>query len=382
MLPSRRGAGLKHFRDKKRLARDFGLALGSCGLLACLALGPMPARAQDSAGETAPESSGETPPEDVKGARRPDPAWIVSWQFSNDMFGGSDAHFTHGTRISALSPDGFVPDIIERAGEALPLFPDDGNLRVTYSLGQDIFTPSDISEHALIEDDRPYAGWTYLGVGLVSENGDRLDNLELNVGMIGPASLAEKMQTEYHRLIDIQLPEGWDNQLHNEPGVVLYYERKWRNILKAELTELPVFDNLGVDLTPHLGGALGNVFTYAAAGLTLRLGEDLPDDYGAPRLRPALPGSDYFRPDDSFGWYFFAGAEGRLVARNIFLDGNTFRDSHSVDKIPTVLDMQAGLAVMLGERVRLAYTHLWRTKEFHGQDSPDQFGTLSLSVRF
>src|SRR5690606_26093169 len=133
---------------------------------------------------------------------------------------------------------------------------------------------------------------------------------------------------------------------------------------------------------PHLGGALGNIYTYGAGGFTLRFGEDLPDDYGPPRIRPALPGSDYFRPIDWFGWYFFAGAEGRIMARNIFLDGNTFKDSHSVDKRPFVLDLQAGLAINLGGRVRLAYTHLWRSKEFKGQDAAHQFGTLSLSVRF
>ena len=315
-------------------------------------------------------------------ARGPDPAWIITAQFSNDLFGGSDRHFTHGTRISALSPDEAVPPFIEDAAKALPLFPADGNIRVTYSLGQEMFTPERIEVRELIEDDRPYAGWTYFGVGLVSENGERLDNLELNVGMIGPASLADKTQIEYHKLIGVQVPEGWDNQLHNEPGVVLYYERKWRNLWEARISDLPVLDELAVDVTPHLGGALGNVYTYGAGGLTLRLGEDLPDDYGPPRLRPALPGSDYFRPDDWFGWYFFAGAEGRVIARNIFLDGNTFRDSHSVDKYPVVLDVQAGLAIMLGERVRLAYTHLWRTKEFREQDAPDQFGTVSLSVRF
>ena len=343
---------------------------------------PAPAAAQegptpDPATDAAPDPTSEMAPE-----KGPDPAWIVTTQFSNDLFGGSDRHFTHGTRFSALSPDDTVPDFIERAAKALPLFPQDGKLRVTYSLGQEIFTPEDIEQRSLIEDDRPYAGWTYLGVGLVSENGDRLDNLELNVGMIGPASLADKTQTEYHKLIGVTVPEGWDNQLHNEPGVVLYYERKWRNLLGVKLTDLPVLNNLGVDVTPHVGGALGNVYTYAAGGLTLRLGEDLPDDYGPPRLRPALPGSDYFRPNDWFGWYFFAGAEGRLVARNIFLDGNTFQDSHSVDKYPMVLDVQAGLAIMLGERVRLAYTHLWRTREFREQKDPDQYGTLSLSVRF
>lgn len=351
--------------------RSLGGALFSAAfLLHCL-----PAIAQEPAAQPAP-------PQAEEDRRGPDPAWIVTGQFSNDIFGGSDAHFTHGTRLSALSPDDQVPDFLERTAKWLPLFPEDGKLRITYSLGQDIFTPERIEEYDLIEDDRPYAGWLYGGIGLISENGRQLDNLELDIGMVGPASLAEQTQTEYHKLIDVQVPEGWDNQLENEPGVVLYYERKWRNIWNAELGDFAMLNNLGIDLTPHLGGALGNVYTYGAGGFTIRFGEDLPSDYGPPRIRPALPGSDYFRPDDWFGWYLFAGFEGRVVLRNIFLDGNTFRDSHSVDKYPLVGDLQAGIAIMLGERVRLAYTHLLRTREFREQDAPDQFGTFSVSVRF
>ena len=63
--------------------------------------------------------------------------------------------------------------------------------------------------------------------------------------------------------------------------------------------------------------------TYLEVGATLRIGNDLPNDYGAPRIRPSLPGSNFFLPRDNFGWYLFAGAGGRAVAYNIFLDGNT-----------------------------------------------------------
>jgi len=89
---------------------------------------------------------------------------------------------------------------------------------------------------------------------------------------------------------------------------------------------------LDADVLPHFGGALGNVFTYGAAGVTLRIGSGLEDDFGPPRIRPSLPGSAYFLPGKGFNWYLFAGLEGRAVLYNIFLDGNTFTDSHSVDK--------------------------------------------------
>ena len=67
--------------------------------------------------------------------------------------------------------------------------------------------------------------------------------------------------------------------------------------------------------------------------------------------------------------------------RNIFLDGNTWKDSRSVDKKPLVGDLQAGLAITING-TRIAYTHVIRSKEFDGQDQHDEFGALSVSFNF
>jgi lipid A 3-O-deacylase len=173
------------------------------------------------------------------------------------------------------------------------------------------------------------------------------------MGMVGPASMAENLQTFWHSSLGLHVPEGWDNQLHNEPGVVLYYEQALR------LGKSRPFNGLKVDAVPHFGGALGNVYTYGAAGFTVRLGSNLDDDFGPPRIRPSLPGSGFFRPQNGLSWYLFAGMEGRAVLRNIFLDGNTFTDSHSVDKKPLVGDLQAGL-VFQWSRFRFSYTQIFR----------------------
>src|SRR3546814_19464689 len=97
---------------------------------------------------------------------------------------------------------------------------------------------------------------------------------------------------------------------------------------------------------------------------------------------PALPGSAEFCPSVWFGKYIVAGAECPLMVRNIFLVGNKFEDSHSVDKYPLVFDLQAGTAVDLGKRVRIACAQLWRSREFREQEAASQFGTFSVSVRF
>ena len=71
----------------------------------------------------------------------------------------------------------------------------------------------------------------------------------------------------------------------------------------------------------------------------------------------------------------------RYVARNIFLDGNTFTDSHSVDKRPFVLDLQVGVTLAF-ENVQLSFMQVFRTREFRRQTEADRFGVARAAVRF
>ena len=302
---------------------------------------------------------------------------ILTLQFENDYFGHADGHFTHGTRIAWMSGENDVPDWAHEAASHVPLFAEGASTRMVYSLSQSIFTPNDIRDPEVIPNDRPYAGWLHAGFGLVSVSDTRLDNLELSLGVVGPASLAEDVQTTWHRAFDFPHPAGWSHQLKDEPAVMLTYARTWRH-----WRTFP-FLGLSGDIEPDVSASLGNVLTQGGAGFTVRIGNDLSQhfDYGPPRIQPSLPGSDFFAVRDGLGWYVFAGAEGRAVGHNIFLDGNTFAKSYSVDRRVLVGDLQIGLAVFIG-RVRLAYTQVYRTKEFVTQDHADQFGSISLSVAF
>ena len=308
--------------------------------------------------------------------REPDHASILSLQWENDIFTGrgTDRHYTNGLRVSLLRGDDKVPGWLLSVARALPWFPDGGYVRGSWALGQNLYTPGDIRERELIVDDRPYAAWLYLGRGLVLENGRVLDIMELSLGVVGPAAFGEPVQKGIHEFIDSPDPRGWDNQLGNELAVQAIWQRKWRRLHDA------ADRGFGVDLLPHVGGALGNVFIYGAAGATARLGFDLPADYGPPRIQPSLPGSEFFVASKRLSGYLFLGAEARFVLRDMFLDGNTFRSSHSVEKHWLVADFQAG-AALLSRGVRLAYTYVVRTEEFDLQDGHDAFGTFTLSVR-
>ncbi|MDA1072214.1 MAG: lipid A deacylase LpxR family protein [Proteobacteria bacterium] len=346
----------------------------------CLALLGHPAMADE---ETVVSSDGteivldELPtPQDRQPAELP--GSVITLQVENDVFTTSDdGQYTHGMQAEWLSAPGDVADFIRQGADVLPLFNTGGDLRGSFTVGQSMYTPDDIDDPDVIANDRPYAGWLYSNFGLLSDTGQRLDKMVLSLGVVGPASFADRTQKWFHEVIDSPDPKGWSNQLHNEPTINLFYER--------QLRMLSPFKVLGIegDLTPHYGGALGNAFTYGAVGATIRLGTDLVQDYGPPRIQPSLPGSGYFTPR---GWdqpnaYLFAGVEGRAVARNIFLDGNTFGSSHSVGHKVFVGDLQFGAAITWGD-MRLSLTHVIQTKEFDGEDGGDQFGAVSFSMAF
>ena len=136
----------------------------------------------------------------------------LSLVFENDLFYDTDRNYTNGVRASWLSsPDG-RPAWALRAARWFPLFPDGGAVRTSYAVGQNMYTPEDIALRDPPLDDRPYAGWLYGSIGLIAETGRRLDQLELTLGVVGPASLAEQTQTFVHEITGSRGPRGWDTQ--------------------------------------------------------------------------------------------------------------------------------------------------------------------------
>ena len=194
---------------------------------------------------------------------------------------------------------------------------------------------------------------------------------------MGPESYARDIQETVHEWVGSDDPKGWSNQLKNEPTLVVAYELKYR-LWQTGFGHWPEFD-----IIPHAGAALGNVYTYANAGAEIRFGYNLPLDFGTGPVRPVgeatVSAADARSP--SFGFHFFVGVDGRAVLQNIFLEGNTFTDSHEVDKKPFVADIMAVASLKI-KNFRLSYTHVFRTKEFDEQEEDQIFGSISLAYIF
>ncbi len=326
----------------------------------------------------------------AQGGGGPRQAWTleggaVSFVNENDLYGGTDENYSNGLLLDLVSgpraqlPRGFLNRVV----------PDFAQVRHTdwrtgVGLGHAIFTPSDIEAENPDPNDRPYAGWLFASFSFFGEMkpdttrpDDRiLDLARLEIGVVGDAAFGEQVQSDFHEFINGVDPKGWRFQLKNEPAFVVRLERQRRR-------ELLDFGPVQLEGGARLGGALGTVETSASVGADLRFGNGLSGDFGPARLRPSAGGASFFdAPAGTLGSaYVFAGVEARGVARNIFLDGNTFQDSRSVDKEPFVFDAQAGAAVRVG-KTRVAFTYVARTEEFKNQDGAAQFGAVTLSRRF
>lgn len=292
----------------------------------------------------------------------------------NDSFTGTDRNYTSGVQMSYLSRAERVPNWLRRAAVLFPDVNDRSKLRAGFSLGHSIFTPTEITQPLLIEDDRPYASYLYGGIAVVVETETRLDTWLLNLGIVGPSARGEEVQNGLHEKIGSPTAEGWTNQLRDQLAGALVSERRWRNLFQDDVYRL------GIDINPHVGFSLGNTNTYVNGGVTLRVGNDLANDFGPPRIRPSLPGSSYFETQDGFAWYLFAGIDVRYVAYNGFLERDPDRAENKIDPKVWVADAQAG-AVLMWRRLRLSYTYIYRTDEFEQQLRPDEFGSLALSVK-
>ncbi|MEW6600989.1 MAG: lipid A deacylase LpxR family protein [Nitrospirota bacterium] len=311
----------------------------------------------------------------------------VHWE--NDAFVGTDADYTNGIKLTLSTPyksgEGrpHLPSWSYPIINRLPFVNDPAVPRaVSLSVGQDIYTPEDTDRKDIVEDERPYAGISYISTGYHSKSEGRKNSWELIIGIVGRHSYAKDVQNWVHRVIASQLAKGWDNQLKDEPLFEAVYESQWR------LFRSGGGKGFGYDVIPHLGGRAGNMNIYANTGAEVRFGWGLPENFGTCPIRAGCETNS--EPDisessepgrEQSGVHFFLAADGRFVIWDITLDGNTVRDSHSVDKETLVADLMAGIGMEYG-RFNTSYSYIYRTKQFKTQERNQIFGAVSVSYSY
>ncbi len=299
---------------------------------------------------------------------------------NDKYFAGTDQHYTNGFKLTWIGETDLNKSrrFVQEAARFIPwMNPEhtDWHYKVGFALGHDTYTPGDTETAAPIPGDRPYAAWLYGSILLHAQMDNQLRLVELSVGVVGPSALGEEIQNAWHDVINVPHANGWANQLHDEPGLQLSWERRYRTWQWTEADASP----FGIDLVLRHRVTLGNVATHLAGGAVVRVGWHMPADFGADLIRPGGGNTPNDGGPDRFSAYVYASGEVRAVARDIFLDGNSWRASPSVNKRPVVADLNLGF-VLHWPRFQLAYTQNYRTKEFYGQDRRDVFGSVGFSI--
>ena len=312
-----------------------------------------------------------------------------SLYIENDVFAGDDDQYTNGLKLTwsryglRQLPENawahrWLYPVVKRLG-----FQDrpDSEKALTFSVGQNIYTPKDIEKKELIKDDRPYAGITYIEIGFHRKFENRMHTFGLCAGIVGPHSYAEQLQTFGHDILNSDEANGWDHQLEDEPVLCLIYN------YKRKFFQSNIGSGFGGDAVFNTGGGIGNVKTYYNIGMLMRYGWNVPNDCGNFPIQPAtcfnaeFQGSSYDNRQRGFGLHFFLSADSQLVLHDIFLDGNTFRDSHSVDKKPVVGIFMGGVGLVYG-KIKTILAYVVRTKSFETQKDPEVFGSINMSFQY
>jgi lipid A 3-O-deacylase len=197
---------------------------------------------------------------------------------------------------------------------------------------------------------------------------------ELKLGMVGPASQAEHVQKDFHKLIGADEPMGWDTQLPDEPVINVGYTAGyvWRDGKAGKAAEWRLIP-IG-----HVG--LGTYFTGVGLGMYGEIGWNLVKALGTTSLREGFNAVSTVGVGPVHGWSvsFFGGAGGFGVAHYLPLDGTVFKDSRSVDTKPFVGTGSLGFAVR-HQSIVVSLAASYSTKAFDAQKKAAEFGTLSVS---
>lgn len=246
----------------------------------------------------------------------------------------------------------------------------------SFAIAQKIFTPENTRAKTLLTDDQPYAGWLYGAFGASFYRDEIGHAWEISLGTVGPSALGQEVQHEFHRLSQDPRPQGWAHELKDEPTLQLSYQLRRPFLLTGERT------SYYADLIPYGAVGLGNVLIAAQAGGFLRAGYGLGDSLMS-AWHPGMGSGPPGWPKDSRSWgvFGFVGLSGAAVAHNLFLDGNTYQSSHSVDKLPFVHAVEWGVALRV-KQVLASWRHITVSPEFRERRRYHDFASFQISLFF
>jgi hypothetical protein len=179
-------------------------------------------------------------------------------------------------------------------------------------LAQKIFTPRRTDDDPITHPgSRANAAWLYVEDAARFLARSHATEVSVAVGVTGPPALGSFAQRFAHSFAPgFNKPIDWSTQIGFEPGVIVRYAYTRR------------LGRDGIEILPRVAAEAGNITTAAEVGVRMRTGINLQHAWLAPSIARQIELA------------FVVGMTGRAIARDIFLDGNSFDDRLQVGHEP------------------------------------------------
>lgn len=305
-------------------------------------------------------ASAEWKPEKMKGLGKDqdfDKGWSVSLE--NDLLAGGarDKDFTYGLNFvhRGERSRNWLPNptaLHARMDSALGFHKPAGlQLRGhSFELGLYGFTPEDISQAQVIEDDRPYASLVYATSthNSVDVESDTALSSSLSIGILGLDAVGE-LQNGLHEAVDGKQAQGWDTQISDGGEPTFRYAVGKHRLLQSEAE--------GFEAKTSVHVSLGYI-TETSYSLSFRKGQ-LNSRWWEFDPELTLYGENSALANSGASErYFWGGIALKARAYNSFLQGQ-FRESlHSYNFSGlrhVLLEAWAGYTVSFAQHYRFSY---------------------------
>ena len=302
----------------------------------------------------------------------------MSFTFDNDTLINDDSGYSNGLFLSTYDVGGQTEAMSAHDFWVSPLMWSMPAQRPraganTYTIGQVMNTPSDITVADPPLSELPYSGMLFFTNNYLKIFDDVADRVGVTIGVVGPLSGAEATQKFVHDLTDANEPKGWDTQLENELVFQLTRGRIWRSWIST---------SGNIDLLTVADVEIGTISSSVNGGFIVRYGRDLISSFSIPLLstsRTTNPASI------EGGWYIYAGFSAGYIFNQIFTDGNTFRDSRSIDYDPERVGASVGVAYSW-QNYSLTFAvndvNIIQDSSNEALDELTEYGTLTFGWRY
>ena len=265
---------------------------------------------------------------------------------------------------------------------ALPVKTDSSSLQnkiLGFELGQKIFNPQSGVIPSAIYVDRPFAGYLYAGstLNLLYKNESNI-KLSAQLGVVGPASLAQNAQQFVHNSFGFYHVVGWQYQIKNDFELNLGMEYN-KLLARGSMAD--------VSLASYAN--LGTGFTGAGAGPLVRIGA-FNQLFHSQSTQSNVIVNDKLASLHKHEFFFYYKPQINWVAYDATIQGGLFEKqeaySYANQEVvqvpkPIVFSQQVGL-VLTTNRWVFDLSAIFHSKETKVMEQPHQWGSVTVLYRF